>query len=195
MKMGKFEKSFVNTQRHARRAIDFSERLLPYANPQENQNCLEVGCGAGAVSHHIAKKYQLSITGTDVDPEQIEQARNSIKDVSKIRFVAANATDLPFNDEKFDIVLSYMVLHHISNWLDALKEIKRVLKPGGYYIIGELTFPKFLVKIAGLFMHKYGITTVGELKAFMGENGFTEFYASKSKDHLFSDFEGVFRRE
>ena len=194
MKMGKFEKAFVNAPRHAKRAIGFAESLLQYAQPDEDKKYLEVGCGVGAVCHHVKGEYRLDITGIDVDPEQVELAKEIAGDKPKIRFLEASATDLPFPDNEYDIVLSYMVLHHISDWLDAMKEIRRVLKPGGYYIIGDLIFPRFTAWIGQLFKQKFGVMTINDFNSFFTENGFAEVHVSKSKSHLFGSIEGVYRR-
>jgi ubiquinone/menaquinone biosynthesis C-methylase UbiE len=194
MKMGKFEKTFVNAPRHAKRAIDFAESLLKYARPEEDKKYLEVGCGAGAVCHYVAAEHRLDVTGTDVDPHQVELARKEIGDNEKIRFLEASATDLPFPDGEYDIVLSYMVLHHISDWMDALKEIRRVLKPSGYYVIGDLVFPKFVAWIGQLFKQKFGVMTINDLNSFFTENGFAEVHVSKSKSHLFGSIKGIYKR-
>jgi ubiquinone/menaquinone biosynthesis C-methylase UbiE len=194
MRMGKFEKTFVNAPRHAKRAIGFAESLLQYAHPDEDKKYLEVGCGAGAVCHHVAGEYRLDVTGIDVDPEQVELAKEIAGDKPNIRFFEASAADLPFPDDEYDIVLSYMVLHHISGWPDAMKEIRRVLKPGGYYIIGDLVFPRFTAWVGQLFKKKFGVITISDFNDFFEKNGFTEVHLSKSKSHLFGSIEGVYRR-
>ena len=141
MKMVKIEKWFMNRLQHTKQAINRAEKLLHFVNIKEKQNFLEVGCGNGAVSKHVAQKYLLNVTGVDVDPEQIQLAQESIDDILNIHFLEVDATNLPFPDNDFDVVLSFGVMHHISNWLDALGEIRRVLKPKGYFIENSTGYP------------------------------------------------------
>ena len=160
MNMTKFEKWFINSQKHAVEAINRADKLLSFINIKEDQKFLEVGCGNGAVSKHVARKYPLIVTGVDVDLEQIQLAQQNIDDIPNIQFLTIDATNLLFQDDYFDIVLSFGVMHHISNWLDSLKEIRRILKPRGYFIYFDIIFPNWLARIGKLFKHSYGITTI-----------------------------------
>jgi len=193
MKLGKIEKWFMNRPKHAKRVIARAEKLSYFANVKEKQNFLEVGCGNGATSKYFAKKYLLNVTGTDVDSEQIQLAQKNSDDIPNIRFLEADATNLPFGDNDFDIVLSFQVMHHISNWLDALKEIKRVLKPKGHFIYVDLFYPKWTAKIGKLFKHKYGITTLHDLSAFVEKNNFSTIHSSLSKSLIFNHYEAVYQ--
>jgi ubiquinone/menaquinone biosynthesis C-methylase UbiE len=178
MKMVKIEKWFVNKPQHARQAINRAEKLLHFINMKEKQNFLEVGCGSGAVSKHVAKKYLLNVTGVDIDPEQIKLAQESMGDIPNIHFLEVGATKLPFQDNDFDIVLSFGVMHHIPNWLDALKEIRRVLKPKGYFIYADIMFTDLIANFGRSFNHRYGITTLHDLDSFIRENSFSTIHAS-----------------
>ncbi|MCK4247972.1 MAG: class I SAM-dependent methyltransferase, partial [Methanomicrobia archaeon] len=113
MKLGRLEKWFMNTQKHAEYVINRAQNLLEFMELKENQDFLEIGCGSGAVSKYIAEKYHLNVTGVDVDPEQIEFAKKNTN-VSNLRFLVADAAHLAFEDNSFDIVLSFGVMHHIS---------------------------------------------------------------------------------
>ena len=183
----------MNRSKHAKRVIARAEKLLHFANVKEKQNFLEVGCGNGATSRYFAKKYLLNVTGTDVDSEQIQLAQENIDDIPNIRFLEADATNLPFGDDDFDIVLSFQVMHHISNWLDALKEIKRVLKPMGYFIYVDLLYPKWTAKIGKMFKHNYGITTLHDLSSFVEKNNFSTIHSSLSQSLIFNHYEAVYQ--
>lgn len=98
MKMIRIEKWFMNRPQRAERVINRAEKLLSFVNMKEKQDFLEVGCGNGAVSKHVAKKYLLNVTGIDVDPGQIQLAQENIDDIPNIHFLAADATNLPFRD-------------------------------------------------------------------------------------------------
>ena len=193
MKMVKIEKWFMNRPQHAEQVINRAEKLLSLVNIKAKQNLLEVGCGNGAVSKHIAKKYLLNVTGVDVDPEQIRLAQESIVDIPGIRFLATDATNLPFQDSDFDIVLSFGVMHHISNWLDALGEIKRVLKPKGYFIYADIIFKELMAKLGRSFRHSYGITTMHDLESFIQGNGFSIIHKSMTNALIWHDCEFVYQ--
>jgi cyclopropane fatty-acyl-phospholipid synthase-like methyltransferase len=84
MKLGKIEKWFMNRPQHAEQVVKRADKLLSFVNVKEKHNFLEVGCGSGAVSKHVAKKYLLKVTGIDVDPEQIQLAQQNINDIPNI---------------------------------------------------------------------------------------------------------------
>jgi len=193
MKMVKFEKWFINSNKHAERAVNRAAKLLQLAELKENQNFLEVGCGTGAVCKYVAKKYLCEVTGVDVDPEQIQLAQESSHDITSIRFMIADATRLPFPDNNFDVVLSFGTTHHISNWLDALSEIRRVLKPKGYFIYYELIYSKPMAKLGRSFKHSYGIVTMPELNSFVIENNYSEVHTSIKNSFIWYDFQAVYK--
>ena len=194
MELGKIEKWFMNRPKHAKHVITRAEKLFCFVDVKEKQNLLELGCGNGAVSKHFAEEYPLTVTGTDVDLEQIQLAKESIDDIPNVRFLEADAINLPFEDSGFDIVLSFQVMHHISNWLDALKEIRRVLRPKGYFIYADLVYPKLTAKIGKMFKHNYGITTLHDLSSFVQKNNFSTIHSSLSKSLIFNHYEAVYRR-
>jgi ubiquinone/menaquinone biosynthesis C-methylase UbiE len=195
MKMVKFEKWFINSEKHAKQAVNRAEKLLQFANVKENQKYLEVGCGNGSVCHYVAKKYLWDVTGVDVDPEQIQIAQESSSDIQNIRFLTADATSLPFQDKDFDIVLSFGTTHHISNWLDAFSEIRRVLKPKGYFVYFDLVYLGLLAKLGRSFKHSYGITTMPELNSFIQRNDFSAVYTSAKNALIWYNYEAVYYRE
>lgn len=193
MKMTIIEKWFMNRPQHAQGAINRAEKLLHFIDVKGEQNFLEVGCGNGAVSKYVAKKYLLNVTGIDVDPEQIQLAQDSVGDMPNVRFLGVDATNLPFQDSDFDIVLSFGVMHHISNWLDALGEIRRVLKPEGYFIYADLVYPELMAKLGRSFKHSYGVATMHELNSFIRENNFSTIHTSVTNALVWHHCEFVYR--
>ena len=194
MKLGRIEKWFMNRSHHAKQTIENAERLLRFISTEGRQDFLEVGCGSGAVSNHIARKHPMNVTGTDIDPDQLRLAQQHSGNLANIRFVEADAANLPFEDNDFDIVLSFGVMHHISNWLDALGEISRVLRPGGYFIYWDLVYPKWTAWIARLFEDKYGVTTIEDLDLFIARNNFGTIHSSLSKLLIFNHYEAVYQK-
>ena len=194
MKLGKMEKRAMISQKHAKHGIEHVERLLRYVNLKGNQNYLEVGCGNGHVSKHLARKYHLKVTGTDVDPEMIQFAKENIDDISHIRFLEMNATKMPFEDNEFDIVLSFGIMHHIGNWEGALEEISRVLKPQGFFIFGDLAYSKFTTTIFKPIAKNYGVYTIDDLIHYLRRNNFEIIYREEPKRVIMKYYSLVFQK-
>ncbi len=94
---------------------------------------LEVGAGVGAMAAHLLRTTpRLQMVVTDYDPALVAIAERSLGRFSE-RVVAAcvDACDLPFDDDRFDFVLSLAMFHHTGDWRRALGEAIRVLRPGG----------------------------------------------------------------
>ena len=75
MKMSKFEKMLVNSPGHSNQVSRHAESLLERISPKVGQSYLDVGCGNGVAPIHIATTYHLQVTGVDVDPDQIREAK------------------------------------------------------------------------------------------------------------------------
>ncbi len=195
MKLGKIEKWFLNKESHSIKIINQTEKLLNYLDINPNSNFLEIGCGSGAVSIHIAERYKWKVAGADVDEEQIILAKDKSRNIKNITFLEADATNLPFKSQVFDLVLSINVLHHISNWLDALGEIDRVLKKGGCLLLVELLFTSFSKLIGKLYSKQnYGITTKANLDAFMDKNNYKIIYYNLSSSLLWKNISAIYRK-
>ena len=107
MKMSRLEKLFVNSASHSLRVARRAAECLVLADPQPGERLLDVGCGNGAATLHIARRFGLEATGVDVDPAQIEAARRAAAGVERVQFVSVDATRLPFPDGHFDMVASH----------------------------------------------------------------------------------------
>ena len=118
---------------------------------------LDVGCGVGAAAREIAGTTKLEVTGIDIDPKQIETARNGPARTN-LEFRVMDATRLDFRDGEFDIVAASMVTHHIPNWERALSEMVRVLRTGGYLIFSDFVFRSWFAKIGQRLLRFAGIS-------------------------------------
>ena len=117
----------------------------------ESPQILDVGCGTGATAIKIAKalKNRGHLNGIDIY-NKLAISGNALETVKKnaiiekvdniTTFQYGSATDIPFEDEIFDFINVSSVLHEIHDIKGrekAVQEISRVLKPGGYLLIGE----------------------------------------------------------
>jgi ubiquinone/menaquinone biosynthesis C-methylase UbiE len=113
----------------------FHSRLLKQADIAAGSRVLEVGCGTGNLSI-LAKRLNpaAEVTGIDPDPKALARAhRKAQRSRVVVRFDLAYSEQLPFLDASFDRVLSALMLHHLDSnaKVPALREVCRVLKPGG----------------------------------------------------------------
>jgi SAM-dependent methyltransferase len=104
---------------------------------------LEVGCGPGHLSIRLARGHGLDVTGLDLDPAMIERARANAAHESESRgraptFIVGDVAALPFADASFDFAVSTFSMHHWSDPAAGLREIHRVLRPGGRALIWDL---------------------------------------------------------
>ena len=97
---------------------------------------LEVGFGRGELLYHCAQKGS-KITGVDFSPDALEIARHTLREFPDIDIRLARCTDLPFEDNSFHRVFAGDVIEHVpyEQAMLMLREMYRVLKPGGFMLI------------------------------------------------------------
>lgn len=77
---------------------------------------------------------QVRLTVTDLDPVMVRTARQRLEHQPHVVVHQADATRLPYGDESFDVVTSFLMLHHVLEWERAVSEASRVLRPGGTFL-------------------------------------------------------------
>ena len=97
---------------------------------------LDVGCGTGELLARIAAKYPAAqLAGLDPVPEMLGIARQKLSPAVDLRTGWANA--LPWADRSFDLVVSCNMFHYITHPVAAVREMERVLVPGGQILITD----------------------------------------------------------
>lgn len=101
---------------------------------------LEVGGGDGTMAAALLQASPAArVTMTDFDPVMVERARARLRRFgARAEVSRADAMALPFADSSFDAALSFIMLHHVGRWEDALRELVRVLRPGGWLFAYDL---------------------------------------------------------
>ena len=118
--------------------INLIEELLAYAQVDKAENILDVGCGIGGSTLHLIKKYQAKGTGISLSPLQVSRATQRAAEANlseKAHFLEANALEMPFEDNSFDLVWSLESGEHMPDKTKFLQECYRVLKPEGKLIL------------------------------------------------------------
>jgi ubiquinone/menaquinone biosynthesis C-methylase UbiE len=105
---------------------------------------VELGCGSGAFTTFVARVVgkQGRIYAVDIQPAMLKQLKRKLakpenRDITNIELKQASAYDLPFADGVIDLVYMVTVLMEIPDRSEALREIRRVLKPGGTLAVTE----------------------------------------------------------
>ena len=138
---------------------------------------LEIGCGNGHGTKLIKKYFApRNIVGIDLDERMIRIAKKRNTDQS-ISFLVMDAAKLNFPDKYFDAVFDFGMIHHIQNWKDCLKELKRVLNDNGKIILEDLssdTFKTYLGRIMKLLSdHPYAdMYSTEDFLSYMKSIGF-----------------------
>lgn len=116
---------------HKRRFEEVSDVIEPVKG-----NILDIGCNDGTFSKIIFDKSGASeLIGIDVVKKTVDWANKHWGNSRKIKFVVADAQDLPFESSTFEAVFALEVLEHVFDPVKVLSEIKRVLKNNGYAVI------------------------------------------------------------
>lgn len=186
MAMTGFEKRLVNRQAKSERNIQILRLGLQNLEVASIRDVLEIGCGIGMVSAWLAQNYAMNVRGADFDPDQIELARRINPENERLQFSVEDAANLTFRSFSFDMVVSQNVFHHIHDWKTAISEVRRVLKPGGFFIWYDLTFSAFTKKIMKPVFEGHGLYTLEEIKAAFHEEKFAERYYEKVPHFLFA---------
>lgn len=112
------------------------EKLVNYFQGEKVTSILDVGTGSGDFIEVLKDVFpEAKITGVDTDTESLHEATKKYPDVS---FIEMSALKLEFADYSFDVASISMALHHLPDIQTSLKEMQRVVKPGGWIIVNEL---------------------------------------------------------
>lgn len=109
-------------------------------DPHPGQRVLDVACGTGTVSRILAD-HGSTVTGLDFSQGMISQAVERHGDHPSIEFQQGDATNLPFEDDQFDVTTVSFGIRNVQEPKKALAEMFRVTKPGGKILVCEFSHP------------------------------------------------------
>ena len=123
-----------------RRSLEtHAAHLLPYL--KSGLRVLDFGCGPGTISVGLARAVEPGeVHRIDIEESQIDLARSPAEagGHGNVTFHVGSVTELPFEDNSFDVAHCHAVLMHVPDTKAALAEVKRVLKPGGIIASREM---------------------------------------------------------
>jgi len=120
-----------------------AEHLLNLIAPSGNERALDVACGPGTLARTFAK-HVAWMGGLDLTPAMLERARKDAiaNHLDNFRPLRGNALSMPFRDATFDIVVTSYSVHHLPDAVAAIREIARILKPGGKFGLLDMVVPE-----------------------------------------------------
>ena len=142
MRLNVIEKMLVNNP--ARRMVQrFYEAplLLRMAGRLDGKRALEIGCGQGFGMEIILGQFGAAeVSGIDLDPQMVAGAQKRIlRHAGRAEASVGDVAAIPAPDQSFDAVFDFGVIHHVPAWEEAIREVRRVLKPGGVFVFEEVS--------------------------------------------------------
>jgi ubiquinone/menaquinone biosynthesis C-methylase UbiE len=139
-RFGEFAQGYVESKSHAS-GIDL-ERLVELANPQADWLALDVATGGGHTALRVAPHVGRMVA-SDFTPKMLTAARTFIesKGADNVVFSGADAENMPFDDNSFDLITCRIAPHHFPNCFRFVQESARVLKPGGLLLVEDHVLP------------------------------------------------------
>jgi ubiquinone/menaquinone biosynthesis C-methylase UbiE len=115
--------------------------LLRMAHRLDGKNALEIGCGQGFGMEMILTQFgAATASGIDLDPDMVARAqRRMLPYGDRAKVSLGDVTAIQAADQSFDAVFDFGIIHHVPVWQDAVREVKRVLKPGGLFLFEEVS--------------------------------------------------------
>jgi SAM-dependent methyltransferase len=125
--------------RHGYRPDPILDLMAECTAVSQEHTVLDVACGPGIVSCYFAKRAR-HVTGLDIVPAMVDHARRyqTEQQVTNVDWQLGSSTDLPFPAHSFDCVVTRFSFHHFIDPLAALREMKRVAKPGGVIVVCDV---------------------------------------------------------
>lgn len=173
----------------------FRKKQLALIGLKGGESVLDVGCGTGSLTilARLAVGDKGCVSGIDIAPKMVRTAKGkAAKYGLDIDFRCASITSLPFPDERFDVVISSLMFHHlpVSVKKEGLGEILRVMKRDGRFFLADFGAPHIimapLMLLLLIWMGSTRFQLLGKLPGLIREAGFSDL--RRVKKGLFLDY-------
>lgn len=147
MLMNSVEKAMMNNPIRAALQRHFEmPRLLAMGGRVEGGRVLDVGCGRGVGTElFLSRSGAHHVDAFDLDPDMVALARRRLRrHGDRVRVGVGDVEHIEAEDGAYDAVFDFGIIHHVPDWRNALREIHRVLKPGGRFYVEEV-LEKFIL--------------------------------------------------
>jgi ubiquinone/menaquinone biosynthesis C-methylase UbiE len=127
-------------RQHAQRTADEAAAfLLPHLRP--SMRLLDVGCGPGSITRGLAERLAAGqVVGVDLSKDALDGARRdaAARGLTNLHYQEGSVYQLPFPDASFDAVYAHQVLQHLRERESAVREMLRVVRPGGLVAVRDV---------------------------------------------------------
>jgi ubiquinone/menaquinone biosynthesis C-methylase UbiE len=147
-----------NKGKHAR---SLYESVINKLDVLSFNNLLDVGCGTGNLLKLISTRYDVQISGADLTPKMLNIARIKLGDKADLK--VGDSEELPFDNDKFDMVICTDSFHHYPHPEKVLAEIRRVLQQDGMLLIADPYTPTPLRQLVNLY---FKLSRSGDVKIY-----------------------------
>jgi demethylmenaquinone methyltransferase/2-methoxy-6-polyprenyl-1,4-benzoquinol methylase len=157
---------------------------------------VDVATGAGAVAIELVRTKGCSVVGVDQSPEMLEEARRRLP--TEVELVQASADDLPFESASFDALTFTYLLRYVDDPQATLRELARVVRPGGTIASLEFGLPRGLARPLWELYVRVGLPLAGRaispgwhaVGRFLGAS-IRDFYRRHPLDRLLETWRGA----
>lgn len=175
-----------DTKYRINRAKKIAKEISSYLDGNNISRAMEFGCGTGLISFNLQDKFD-EVLLIDLSKGMIEETKKKIEDknVKNMKTLVKDVLDIE-SENKYDVIYTSMVLHHILNLKDILDKLLKLLKPNGKLIIVELSKDDGTFHSLDEDFNGYNGFEIKELRDWLKEVGFINingrtFYNSKKQ--------------
>lgn len=179
-----------------------TEELFRLCEISGDDEVMEAGCGVGQTAVFLAKRHGCRVVGVDTSQGMVDRAGERARRVGVeelVEFRVANIVDLPFEDDRFDVVFGELITPFASDHAKAISEYARVVKSGGFVGLNELTWlqppsPELIAWFAQDMAANARTHTAEEWQALLEGAGLRDLVVQTSAMDIRQEVRGTLRR-
>lgn len=183
-------------QEHSAKRYELEPEIIQFAEFDRfgNKKTLEIGVGLGADHEKLAEKGAI-LWGIDLTPRAIRHTKRRFDLMGlKSELQVADAENLPFDDNSFNAIYSWGVIHHTPDTKKAVNEVFRVLKPGGFakvMIYHKHSMVGYMLWLRYALLKAKPLTSLNEIYSLYLESPGTKAYTIDQAKNMFEKFSSV----